>query len=186
MKSIGDNIIVQFDIGHNRNVTIGDVNIEISRECNIDLKEGNDQICTVVAVPDDEKWLNIGDLLYVHYLSSDKINLFEHEGEKYWRIPKRNVFFRINKDESIENNEGVYLCEQMVIEQPKTESGIYLTPFDVKEDTMRLKVLHTPKKENGIAVGDVIMSSDAYQYVLKYNGLEMVKIDYNFITGICG
>jgi hypothetical protein len=184
MKSIGDNIIVKYEIGHNRNIKIGDVTIEISRECNIDLKEGNDQKGVVVGVSDGEQWLKEGDVVFTHYLSSDKGNMFEHDGEKYWRVPKRNVFFKVNQDGTLETNDGVYLCEQLVVEQPKTASGIYLTPFDVKEDTLRLKVTHKPRDAKGIDVGDVIMSSDAYQYVLKYNGLEVVKIDYNFISGI--
>lgn len=185
MKSIGDNIIVKYDVGHNRNVKIGDVVIEISRECNTDLKEGNDQQCVVVAVSEGEQWLKEGDVLFTHYLSSDKGNMFEHEGEKYWRIPKRNVFFRINADDSLETNDGVYLCTQVMVEQPKTESGIFLTPYTHKEEEMKLVITHKPHNAKGIDVGDLIMSSDNYQYKLKYNGLEMIKIDENFITGVC-
>jgi hypothetical protein len=186
MNSIGDNLIVKYEVGHNRNVKIGDVTIEISRECNIDLKEGNDQKCVIIGIPKNEIWLKQGDVVFTHYLGSDKSNMFEYKGEKYWRIPRRNVFFRINEGGDIETNEDVFLCEQIVSEAPKTESGIFLTPFEEQEETMKLIVLHTPKNNKAIKVGDKIISDDAYNYVLNYDGVKMVKIEYNYIAGFYG
>jgi co-chaperonin GroES (HSP10) len=186
MNSIGDNLIVRYDVGHNRNVKIGDVTIEISRECNNDLKEGNDQRCVIVGVSKDEKWLKQGDEVFTHYLGSDKSNMFEYEGEKYWRIPRKNVFFKIKKDGSFEMNDGVYICSEFKKEAPKTESGIFLTPYTEKVEPMTLIVLHEPKDNKGIKVGDKIMSDDAYNYTFNYDGERFVKIDYHFIAGVYG
>lgn len=181
MKSGKGFIVVRYDKGHMRGYTIGDVKIEIAREVNNDLKAGSDQRAEVVAVSDDNTWLKPGDIVWTHYLASGSGSEFTVNGEKLNRIKDTHVFFKVNPDESIEMADGVYLCEDVIKEADKTESGIYLTPFEEKKESLHLKVLYAPENYDGIKPGDTIIIKDDNNYTIMYNKKELVKIDHNFI-----
>jgi co-chaperonin GroES (HSP10) len=75
----------------------------------------------------------------------------------------------------------VYVCEEIVVEAPKSSSGILLTPFDDKREPMRLRALYVPKFSRGIAVGDKLISQDDYQYTFTYDKKKYIQINYDHI-----
>lgn len=181
MKTYGNQFIIKYNKGSVRNVDLGGVVIEIAAECNTDVRGNSEYIGIIECSPEGHEYFKKGDRVCTHYLASANDKAFNLDGEDYHRVPLNSIFFRINEDESFDMNSNVYLCEQIVVEAPKTESGIYLTPFSEKKEPLRLKVLHSPERDNGIKAGDTIISQDDYQYTLKYAGKEYVKIDYDHI-----
>jgi hypothetical protein len=75
----------------------------------------------------------------------------------------------------------VYICEEIVVEAPKSPSGILLTPFDTERQTMKLRALHVPKFSRGIFVGDKLISQDDYQYPFNYDKKKYIQINYDHI-----
>lgn len=181
MKTYGDKFIIKYNKGSVRNVDLGGVTIEIAAECNLDVRGNSEYIGVIECAPEGHNYFKKGDRVCTHYLSSANDKAFEHEGVEYHRVPLNAIFFRINEDETFDMNKNVYLAEQVVLEAPKTESGIYLTPFSEKKEPLRLKILCSPENNNGIKEGDTVISQDDYQYTLKYNNREYVKIDYDHI-----
>jgi hypothetical protein len=181
MRTHGDMFIIKYDIGSIRKVDVGGVEIEIAAECNMDVRGNQDQIGIIHAAPEGHTFFKKGDKVFTHYLASHESNSFEYEGEVYHRVPLRSIFFRVNEDETFDMKDKVYLCDEIVVEAPKSPSGILLTPFDDKRQELRLKVLNAPKSSRDIFEGDKIISKDDYQYTLTYNKRKYVKIDYEFI-----
>lgn len=184
MKAVNGYVILKYDKDHMKKAKLGKIEIEIARELNNDLKEGYDQRATVVGVSENCKWLTQGDLVWTHYLGSDKGNSFQYDGDLYHRIRESQIFFKINSDGSLEMARGVYLGKEVVSEAPKTDSGIYLTPFDEKKEVLKIKVTNVPSNQDFIKPGDTIMSSDANQYLINYEGDTIIKIDDVHIVGV--
>lgn len=174
-------IVVEYDYGHMRYHDLGGIEIEISREINNDLKEGNDQRAKVIYVHDENGWLKPGDIVWTHYLASDKMYELNVDERKLHRIKEGHIFFRINEDGSLDMSDDVYLGTQIITEAPKTESGIYLTPFAEKKEPLRVNITNVPKNRDEISVGENIITQDDYQYVINYQGQSLVKVDYNHI-----
>lgn len=181
MKSGKGFVVVKYDHGHMRGYEIGDVKLEIAREVNNDLKAGSDQKATIVAVSDDCTWLKEGDVVWTHYLASGSGSEFTHNGVKYNRIKEDHIFFKIKEDGELEVANNVYLCKDVIKEADKTESGIYLTPFEEKKQELHLEVLYAPHNYDGIEPGDTIIIKDDNNYTIMYNKEELIKIDYQFI-----
>lgn len=181
MKTGNGFLIVQYDNGHMRDYDLGGVKIEISREVNMNQRDGMDQKATVVAVSDECKWLKPGDVIWTHYLASGSGSEFTHDGVKLNRIKESTVFFKIEKDGTIKMAKNVYLCKQVVSEGEKTASGIYVTPFSEKKEPLKLEVVSAPENYYDINPGDVVISKDDNQYLITYNKEEYVKIDFDFI-----
>jgi hypothetical protein len=186
MRSVRGYVILKYDKGHMRKAKLGAIQIEIAREVNNDLKEGHDQRAVVVGVSDSCKWLTQGDTVWTHYLGSDKGNSFEHEGETYHRIRESQIFFKINEDGSFEMADGVYLGKEVISEAPKTESGIYLTPYDDEKELLKIKVTNVPDSQDYIKEGNTVMSCDGNQYLINYEGETFIKIDEVYIVGVYG
>ena len=81
--------------------------------------------------------------------------------------------------------DGVYLGKEVVVEAPKTESGIFLTPFDDQKEMLKVKVTDAPANQDLIKVGSTIMSADANQYLISYEGETYIKIDEVYVVGVC-
>ena len=182
MKSGNGFIIVQYDYGHLRKKNVSGLEIEIAREVNMNLREGNDQKAKVISSQIGDSWIKEGDIVWTHYLASDKGSQFEYDGKKLNRIRESQIFFKLDEDGNIkELAKGVYLCKVVVTEADKTESGIYLTPFTEKKEPLKLDVVYASENEYGISVGDRIMVKDDNHYTIDFNGEELVKMDDAFI-----
>lgn len=184
MRATRGFVILKYDKGHMRKAKLGSIEIEIQREVNNDLKAGHDQRAVVVGVSDDCKWLTQGDVVWTHYLGSDKGNSFEYQGEIYHRIREAHIFFKIKEDGSFEMNNSVYLGKEVIVEAPKTESGIFLTPYEEEKELLKIKVTNVPANQDLIKVGNTIMSSDASQYLINYEGETYIKIDEVYVVGV--
>lgn len=181
MKTYGDQFIIKYDIGSIRKVEVGGVVIEIAAECNMDIRGNSDQIGVIECVPEGHDFFKKGDTVLTHYLASGSDRSFEYEGLVYHRVPLNMIFLRINEDNSFELNDKVYVCDEIVVEAPKSPSGILLTPYDDKREPMRLRVLNVPKFNRGILVGDKIISQDDYQYTFNYDKKRYIQINYDHI-----
>jgi len=186
---INDWIGVEFDETHNQTVKIGD--IEIARpdvwvyqefddktmyENNKDLKATNPQIAKVVS-PNPKYGLQKGDLVFVHYLQYSTELIID--GIKY--IPFNTIFFKINGKDDFEMADDTYLAKQILIEAPKTSSGIFLSSLETKKEPLRLTVTHAPRNAK-IGVGETIITEDDYQYEIEIYGEKYVKITPEWIA----
>jgi hypothetical protein len=190
MKTHGENFIIQYDKGSIRNYDLGSgIVIEISAECNVDIRGNSDQVGIIVSAPSDEKFFNDGDKVLTHYLASADSNCFHYGGKDYYRVTKAQMFAKIHEDETLEPAEDIYFCDDVVVDST-TESGI-LTTFDGKKnELLKLVITHIPSSiskvwaDDKLNVGDVIMPFDNYNYKFTYNKKEYVKIEHKFISGV--
>lgn len=190
MKTYGDKFIVTYNLGSVRDYELAPgLTIEIAAEHNMDVRGNSEQMATIVCSPEGHEFLKSGDKVITHYLSSSPGNAFELDGETFYRVNIREIFAKINDDNTLTPLQDIYLCEDYVISS-KTESGIYTTVDEDRREPMKLVVLNTPVSINKnwaddkINVGDIIMSQDDCQYRFKYNKKEYVKIEHKFIVGV--
>jgi hypothetical protein len=145
-------------------------------ENNKDLKATNPQIAKVVS-PNPKYGLQKGDLVFVHYLQYSTELIID--GIKY--IPFNTIFFKINGKDDFEMADDTYLAKQILIEAPKTSSGIFLSSLETKKEPLRLTVTHAPRNAK-IGVGNTIITEDDYQYEIEIYGEKYVKITPEWIA----
>lgn len=188
-KPINDWIGVAFDETHNKTTNIG--GIEIARPDtwvyqefddktmyldNKDLKATNPQIASIVN-PNSRYGLVVGDLVFVHYLQYGTSLVID--GVKY--IPFKTIFFKINGEDDFEMADNTYLANEILVEAPKTSSGIFLSSIETKKEPLRLIVTNAPRNSS-IKVGSTIVTEDDYQYSINVYGKEYVKITPEWIA----
>lgn len=117
--------------------------------------EGNDEI------PD-------GTRCFVHYGAWEIAQWWEGQAI----IPARTVFFKLDP---ITPFEGNYLGHEVFKEGERTDSGIYLTPYAEIKLPCNIKIIHVPEN-SGIKVGDEVITVDAAQYQLNYEGEKFIKL----------
>lgn len=189
---INDWIGVEFDEKHNRVVKIGDLEIARPNEwvfedhgydktmydINRNLKETKPQIAKVVR--ENKRYgLKKGDLVFTHYLQYD--NAIEVEGIRY--VNFKAILFKINAEHDYEMADDSFLAKRLVVEAPKTESGIFLTPNEDKKEPLKLIITHVPRNTD-IKVGDVIISEDDNQYEVKLHDEDYIYITKQWIVGV--
>lgn len=190
MKTYGEKFFVKYDLGSVRNHDLGSgIIIEIAAECNTDIRGNSDQIATIECVPEGHNFFKKGDKVLTHYLSSSPSNAIDVNGDTLHRISLREIFARINEDDTFELAEDTYFCED-IIKDVKSESGIY-TSFDSEvKESLKLKVTHIPSSINKdcmddkIKVGDLIMPQDDFNYIFTYNRKKHIKIEHKFIAAV--
>jgi hypothetical protein len=182
-KPINDWVGVEFDEKHNKSMMIG--NIEIARpdtwvyqefddktmyENNKDLKATSPQIAKIIK-PNKKYGLQKDDLVFVHYLQYNTSLIID--GVKY--IPFNTIFFKINGKDDFEMANDTFLARQIVIEAPKTASGIYLSSTNDKREPLKLIITHAPRNSK-IKVGSTIITEDNYHYEIDVYQEKYVKI----------
>ncbi len=182
-KPINDWVGVEFDEKHNKSMMIG--NIEIARpdtwvyqefddktmyENNKDLKATSPQIAKIIK-PNKKHGLQKDDLVFVHYLQYNTSLIID--GIKY--IPFNTIFFKINGKDDFEMADDTFLARQIVIEAPKTASGIYLSSTNDKREPLKLIITHAPRNSK-IKVGSTIVTEDNYHYEIDVYQEKYVKI----------
>lgn len=191
-EPINDWIGVQFDEEHNRVVKFGD--LEIARpngwvyedhggdqtmyDVNRDLKNTVPQIATIIK-PNKNYGLVEGDTVYTHYLQYDMA--ITVDGVKY--IKFNAIFFKVNGEHDYEMADGILLAKRIVVEAPRTASGIFLTADEDKKEPLRLEVTHVPR-DTDIKVGDTIITADDNQYEINLHNEKYVKITPDWIVGV--
>ena len=179
---------VEFDEKHNKSLMIGD--IEIARpdtwvyqefddktmyENNKDLKATSPQIAKIIK--SNKKYgLQKDDLVFVHYLQYNTSLIID--GIKY--IPFNTIFFKINGKDDFEMADDTFLARQIVIEAPKTESGIFLSSVNEKREPLKLIITHSPRNSK-IKVGSTIITEDNYHYEIDVYQEKYVKITPEWI-----
>ncbi len=157
-----------------------------------DLKEVNSQIATVVAenYTVDERTgnrrcsLRTGQKIFVHFLEYDRATPFDVDGKEHSFIDFRSVFFVIHGDGDYEMTPDTYLSEPCMIESPKTESGIFLCSDEaLKRDSLKVRITHAPKDGTAeYSIGDIIICTDSFDYRLKVDGREYIKLTSQWMT----
>jgi co-chaperonin GroES (HSP10) len=186
---INDWIGIEFDETHNRTINVGGIQIarpetwvyqefddKTMYENNKDLKATNPQIATILN-PNMKYGLQKSDLVFIHYLqySSDLVI----DGVKY--IPFNTIFFKINGKDDFEMADGILLAKRILVEAPKTNSGIFLSSVETKKEPLKLIITHIPR-DSKLKIGDVIVTEDDYQYEINIYDSEYVKITPDWIA----
>jgi len=187
-KPINDWVGVEFDEKHNRTINLN--GIEIARpdtwvyqefddktmyENNKDLKATCPQIAKIIK-PNKKYGLQKDNLVFVHYLQYSTSLIID--GVKY--IPFNTIFFKINGKNDFEMADDTFLARQIVIEAPKTASGIFLSSVNEKREPLKLIITHAPRNSK-IKVGSTIVTEDNYHYEIDVYQEKYVKITPEWI-----
>jgi hypothetical protein len=113
----------------------------------------------------------------VHYLQYGTSLIIDDV--KY--IPFQTILFKINGKDDFEMSDNTFLAKQIVIEAPKTSSGIFLSSEEIKKEPLKLIVTHVPRNSK-INVGNTIVAEDNYQYEIDIYGEKYVKITPEWIA----
>ncbi len=198
MKPAKNKVIVEIDYNHKKVVKLKsglelirpdmwEFEPEAGREerkyvQNLNRKDVNPQIAKVKAVYDGCR-LRVGQDIFLHYLAVDNaIPIKDIDGKEYSLINENAIFFIIHGEGDFEMMDDIYLGEQ-VYSGGQTESGIWVTPYDKKKETLRVMITHVPKNSRGIRVGDTVLSIDDNQYILEIDGKKYIKLIKEFIVG---
>lgn len=187
MKTNGDRFIVKYNKGDIKNYELAPgVVIQIEAECSTDVRGYHEQVGIIKCVPEGHTFFKEGDKVLTHYLSSSDGNAFEHNGEILHRVSLREIFLRINEDDTFETAQDTYLCE-VIDKDSRTESGIYTSTSSTVNEKLKLIVTHIPSSldkiwaDELINVGDVIMPQDDFNYTFNYKKKTYIKIEHKFI-----
>lgn len=190
MITYGDNFFVKYDVGSIRNHDLGSgIVIEISAECNTDIRGNSDQIAIIECVPESHNFFKKGDKILTHYLSSSPSNALDINGEIFHRITLKEIFARINDDDTFELAEDNYFCEE-IPKKMQLDSGLIISFDPNKKESLKLRITHTPSSihktwaDQKINIGDIIAPQDDYNYRFTYNKKEYIKIEHKFILGV--
>lgn len=194
MRMLNKNLLVEFDETHNRVInglyrptewvfedTDSREGATTKYDVNRNKKETNPQIATVI-VTNPDSTLKAGDKIFTHYLDYDTCSKLDYEGKEYSVIRYTNVFFKIKGEGDYEMMPDTYLGEQVFSEGLKTESGIYLTPYDKIKETLRVKLTHVPE-DSDFKVGETVVTTDDFQYEIEIDGRKLIKLTKQWIFG---
>jgi hypothetical protein len=193
MRMINNYIAVEYDLDHNRVINglyrptewvfenSDQKEGTVVYDTNRDKKETNPQIATIV-ISNDKSPYKVGDKVFTHYLSYDSPHAIDLNGKEYTVTTYQNIFFKMNSDGTYEMAPRTYLGEQVYSEGERTAIGIYTTPFDTVKETLRIKLTHVPEGSE-YKVGDIIVSSDDFQYIIDIYGKKLIKITEEWIYG---
>lgn len=187
MECLNNNIFVRYDLSHNKVFKIGDLELirpdawEVKddsaedmtkTESNVNKLHVHPQIATIVKENGKFPYKK-GDKVFLHYMAYEWAEQFEIDGEDCTMIDGEYVLFVIKDGEFI-MPEGFYLGEEIFTEGAKTESGIYLTPFDKVKKAMMITITHKPEGDNFVEIGETVLSCDDKQYILNINDKDYV------------
>lgn len=192
MKAFGNKVFLEVDFEENNKTLLGE------KEIYIDTSRDNTRRLRVMrgrvySAPDEfSKKYNIstGDILYCHHYLTDESSRVEIEGKTLCFISSDLVFFRLNKDGSMDpfNN---YILVKPVLEREEnyiSKSGIMLKPTP-NEIPLVGDVIAVSKDvpESKIKKGDRIRFSPNSDYDIYVGGNKIYKmrasnldIDYIF------
>jgi len=155
---------------------------------NVNRLEVNPQIATVIA--DSERFgVKKGDQVFMHYMAwewAKEETPLDIEGE-YAHLTEGDYIIAVIRDGELFPVESTYLGKRVFLEAPKTESGIYLTPYDETKVSSHIKITHIPSEtQRGyeeLEVGQIAISIDDKQYAFQYNEEEYIKLKAEEIVG---
>lgn len=185
---INNNIIVKFDYDKSSSTIKLDSGLIVPERYVIEEADGDAQ--TAWGVTTDRRLINpqIIDVLSGKYTG---VRAFVHYGafevckwldEEHAVIPSKMMLFCV---EPIQCLPGIYLGEEVFGELPKTVSGIYLTPQMEDKVGIKIKITHAPEKAHPlIQVGSTVITIDAFQYDLTYQGKKYIKLEESEIIGV--
>lgn len=189
MQFTNNHIGVEFDENHNKVHNMGGIEIvrpdmwefeqsgaDTKYQKNTNLKDVNPQIAKVV-FPNRKIKLATGEKIFTHFLAIDNADDFEIHGKKCKVIPLSSIFFRISEDGNHEMMEDVYLGEQVYSDGIQTKSGIWITPYDKKKESLKVKLTHVPKNSPYFSVGDTVLTVDDFQYEIDLDGKTYIKLN---------
>lgn len=120
-----------------------------------------------------------GGQYFVHYGAMEVCRWVDDD---HALIPAKLFFFGLDPIKCLP---GIYLGEEVFGDLPKTASGIYLTPQMEDKVGIKVKIIHTPENAHPLVqVGSTVITVDAFQYDLNYNGKKYIKLEEGEIIGV--
>lgn len=189
MQFTNNHIGVEFDEIHNKVHKVGGIELvrpdmwefeqsgpDTKYQKNTNLKDVNPQIAKIV-FPNRKLNLATGEKVFTHFLAIDSAEDFEIHDKKCKVISLSSIFFKIADDGNHEMMEDVYLGEQVYSDGIQTESGIWITPYDKKKESLKVKLTHVPRNSPYFKVGDTVLTVDDFQYEINLDGKTYVKLN---------
>lgn len=182
------NIIVKFEYDKTLSVVKQDNGLFIPERYVIE--EADEDADTAWGVTTDRKLINpqtvyifsgdyTGKTAFVHYGAFEVCKWLDDD---YALIPEKMILFLVDP---IQCMPGTYLGDEVFGELPKTTSGIYLTPELEEKVGVKVKITHLPENHHElITIGAIVITIDAYQYELNYEGKKYIKLSESEIVGI--
>ena len=193
MKPINGKILVTFEYDHSQTTVKTDSGFFIPERYVIE--EGDEDADTAWGVTTDRKLINpkvinilsgvhAGKRAFVHYGAFEIAKWVSADRVKDGRavIPEKMILFFIDPIACVP---GTYLGEEVFGDLPKTASGIYLTAQLEEKEGVKVRITHVPfDAHQMIKVGTTVITVDAFQYDLTYDGKKYIKVDKSEIIGI--
>lgn len=200
MNTIGDRVIVKFDLNHNKVFDIGGIEIikpdiwEYEQGESDDKMEGkvnkllvNPQIATVMLTNSKHK-VSKGDKVFLHYMAYEHAedNPISLGDEECHMINGMFILFKILEEGQIQLMDDIFLGE-VILENRLSLSGIHINVFN-KRKSATIKITHVPdlceKTHRFLKPGHIVKTIDDYQYPLTFNNKEYIKLTTEEIVGI--
>lgn len=182
------NVIVTFE--HDFDSTVVDQGNGLIVPERYIIEQGDEDADTAWGVTTDRKLINpqlinilsgeyTGRRAFVHYGAFEVAKwLDDHQAF----IPEKMILFFVDP---IRCMPGTYLGEEVYGELEKTSSGIYLTPHLEEKEGVKVYITHVPDDAHPLVkVGTTVITVDAFQYDLTYDGKKYIKVEQQEIVGI--
>lgn len=200
MISVGNKVVVQFDLNHNKVFNIGG-GIDLIKsdiwqyesgvsddkmEAKVNKSLTNPQIATVIASSRNYKVAK-GEQVFLHFMAWEwaQDESFILDGKECHVIDGKYIMFKFNDN-------GVILADDtflgtVIKDSNMTLSGIIIS-IEEKRRAATIVITHIPDKTKErfveIKVGNTVKTIDDHQYVFNFKGKEYVKLESEEIMGI--
>lgn len=137
-----ENYLLSPIIDHKEKYSLGDIEIQIVKNYENNLRSRNCQLGIVEALTEENPLnLCLGDIVFVHHftfhgdIGANRAfkfnNHIDYEGKKIFRVPAHNIFFKYN-DNNIEVVGDTMILEEVMSPQ-MSPSGLYLESTQYKD-----------------------------------------------------
>jgi len=188
MTPTNGNIIVKFEYDKSSALVKQDSGLFVPERYVIE--EGDEDADTAWGVTTDRRKINpkVVDILsdgyaghraFVHYGAFEVAKWIDEERAA---IPAKMILFLVDP---IRCMPGTYLGDEVHSEYERTSSGIILSTSLETKEPVKIKIKYLPEDCNPLVdIRTVVITVDAFQYDLIYNGQKYIKVDEREIVGI--
>lgn len=145
-----------------------------------DRKMMNPQVVLIVSENPKYPQLKKGQKAFVHY-GAWETGLPHTDTQSF--INADMVFFLIDECDRFTAVLSTYLGERVYSDAPRSESGLYLTPWAEKKEPNRIRITHSPTEHHFVQPGDIALTVDDAQNEVEYNGKKIIVLKEMYVVG---
>lgn len=148
---------------------------------NINRLEVNPQVATIIASSDKFN-VKKGEVVLMHYMAwewAKEETPLDIEGQNVYKTDG-DFILGVIRDDQYFPVDNTYFGKRVFLEAPKTESGIYLAPYDKINQASHIKITHLPqvtlREYQFLKEGQIAVTVDDKQYPFMIGEEEYIKL----------